>query len=214
MLLSQGCVYISSTYVRNIGVRRETFNLVKPESAYSTSNGTVVYEVEGWYYRPTFALATGDGCVTISKKARYLIGTPEALSNSVFHAEEIHNKSNLYAMTHFPLDSTNEPSWSVYPSSFYAPAATFEGIQQHLNVTELNPLLLPIEYPNNGHTSRFTFGKPHTGRLLDWNAKGREIRTWWGYPCQFLLVPAVAIDILTSPIQTVLYFNDLFDGLH
>lgn len=209
MILVQGCMSVH--YVRNIGMRSERLDLGKRNSIFTAPDGTIVLEVDATYTRPTIRLPMSEGEVLISKKKRYLIGAPATLSNTVMRAcgEDI-EPGNILTLSHFPRVGTNEPIWIVYPESFYAPQPTRTNLDAYLKGVILRNVSLPMNYTCDGKPVRLKFGLWEQG-YLDSGVERRKTRAWWGYPCQLFLLPALAIDVVTSPIQIYLGLKE-FDS--
>jgi hypothetical protein len=51
-------------------------------------------------------------------------------------------------------------------------------------------------------------GQVYTLVIWDNDESNYHYRKWWGYPCQVMLVPAAAIDIVTFPLQAYLFLRD------
>jgi len=209
MTMAQGCMSVH--YVRNIGIRNERLDLGNQDSILVTAEGTIVCEVDATYTRPTIGFPMRDGESLISKKKRYLIGTPEAFSNTVIRSRgEVGNATNLFTLSHFPRSGTNEPIWTVFPASFYAPPPARTDLDAYFQGKTLTRVSLPMYYTYEGRPVRLKYGLWKQG-YLDSGVERRKIRTWWGYPCQVLLLPAIVIDVVTSPIQIYLGLKE-FDS--
>lgn len=209
MMLAQGCMSVH--YVRNIGIRNEQLDLGNRDSVLATADGTIVLEVDATYTRPTIRFPMSESEVLISKKKRYMIGTPAALSNTVMRAcSEAIDPTNIFTLSHFPRVGTNEPIWIVFPASFYSPSPSRVDLDAYLQGVKLTSVLLPMNYTYEGRHVRLKYGQWEQG-YLDSGVKRRKIRAWWGYPCQVFLLPALAIDIVTSPIQIYLGLKE-FDS--
>ena len=106
--------------------------------------------------------------------------------------------------------ATNEPIWTVFPASFYAPPPARTDLDAYLQGKTLTRVSLPMYYTYEGRPVRLKYGLWKQG-YLDSGVERRKIRTWWGYPCQVLLLPAIVIDVVTSPIQIYLGLKE-FDS--
>jgi hypothetical protein len=88
------------------------------------------------------------------------------------------------------------------------------------DVTKLQEYTLPsnsgirCEPPENSNQKSFLFDvdnqqvKVYVGNIV-MSKDMREYKDWWWYPNQVLLIPAYAIDIVTSPIQFLIAMNSL-----
>ena len=201
-LFSQGCYFCQN--VKHIGLRTENVYLVDQKHVYTAPNGTMVCEAEATYYGVMYHPYYDSREMPISKKKRFLIGSPAAISNTVSRAVEADDSDcNSYTLRKFPLQNKNNSDWILFPSGLNARAPTRKELEARLNTTSLSPVPLPLEYELDGKTVQFELG----GESVQ--ISRREYRTKWGYPFLVLLVPAVPLDIITFPVQAFIVIDEL-----
>lgn len=228
-IMASGCC---TQYVRDMGMRSEKFSLA-PSALLLADDGSVAIEgVEVKSFRVHRAAHSGqwdadlDAPVDVDKK--YLLGSRDAVKKSISLNMSTMNTPTcndpLPLAVTVPQGSADDPEkvigicglmvnppgsggWSDPPGWVFVPPLTwpFNATRKDLPKAFSSATarryggqtyedLLPYVY--NGEKVRLYF------HPRNWSGRS-SYRRWYGYPAQLLLVPSVALDIVTFPFQFV-----------
>lgn len=226
-LFCSGCAFTQAT--TQIGERHEVLQI---HQILVATNGVVAIDCTASYYSSkSIGVDNGWASRIDFSTEKYLIGTPEAVNWMVtnakpdpleFRSRKRHSpdgdtaKTDMLATNHVWVgdliyDTTNATSWQLVPSSYGGRAATPRDLPQEFGgvVFKYN------DVPYRG--SAFPFGAtfPYKINGQDFQVRVRDTignrtyRKWWGYPAQILILPAIAIDVVTLPYQIYVVWDGL-----
>lgn len=201
--LSAGCATMT---VANAGKVKESSR--GPVSVMQAPDGALAIEIETTY-------RVGARNKFVEHGRRFMVGSPEAVQSSISAAikkqqrdaermkqyamKRYPEREDILTLSHFPIHATNEVNWVLLPAEFRASGT---------------PQMLPANFHTNGvvsvkggEISYIYNGKPYSLRFNlsnEWDLSrslSRTEREAWAYPAQAAIVPAVAVDVATFPIQ-------------
>lgn len=212
LYLTSGCCFYTTRYVRYIGGRFEVIN--NPNQIILATNGAIALECDANYRHSTVWTSPQRSWSTeVSSRKKYLVSTPQALLYSLSQAQSIYSShalrrqynlpSNALCVTDIPYGSTNEIDWVLTPKTFVGRQARSNDLPAEF----WHPQMVYgrddlVTYTFNGTALQLKF------LLRESEQPYRKKRCWWGYPLQVLVIPAVAVDIVTYPIQFLMAVNE------
>lgn len=189
-----GCATVSS--VHSIGRRVEILDIPSPSRIYVATNGAVAIEVCATYQTPKWfsKLRYGDPQRLVYSRHKYIIGDRFAVMRSIEMSQEkgFAATNVIIVLTNYHIGSLYAQQWNVYPSQFESDRST---LPENFGVCD-NVLTGQFDYYDNG--VRYTVYVPT--RSILWHQQRVKI-CWWSLPVSLLSFPALAIDVVTFPIQ-------------
>ncbi len=226
-LICSDCAFTQAA--TQIGERDEVLQI---HQILVATNGVVAIDCTASYYSP---MSIGEDKGWASRidfsTRKYLIGIPEAVNWMVKNAEpdtmelrshKRHSSDGDTAKTDVPatnhvwvgnliFDTTNSTSWQLVPSSYGGRDATPRDLPPEFGgvVCTYND----IAYRGSAFPFGVTFPYKINGQDFQVRVRDsigiRTYRKWWGYPAQILILPAIAIDIVTVPFQIYVVYKGL-----
>jgi hypothetical protein len=181
---SSGCY--TTTYVFRRGVIKEKFS--ETREVVKAPDGTIALKVDAFYYKEGFGFILPEE-VVVRRAQRFVVGTPEAVAQAA--------RQQGFSRAYVPLLRGMEgEGWQICPPAFFAPDACLEDLSDSLSKQgEQFKGDAAVPYEIEGILRHISFEGAMTGQYR------RSRRQWWSYPVQIFLVPAIAFDIATSPVQ-------------
>lgn len=215
-----GCY--TTKYVQRLGVTKEAVESIEsirysPDGQLAIGVETVLFR-EGWgvWYPRTRILG---------QRHRWMVAQPDQVQGFLASYPALWGYSDPWMIVGpFELTSLSKPEhWTLHPDDWSKHDGANPKLPIPVAATTSKPLV-PWAHPYEKATTptlassalvlNIKKGDGYVNLAIEnsalwsdinpwyWEAPSfRERREWWGYPLQILILPAVVIDVITSPIQ-------------